>query len=70
MEADETKKECLVQILHFKFARGFKSVRITSLAFSATTRNKTPQNLLPTKIFNYLMCEILYTQNLFTYMVV
>ena len=38
-----------VQILHFRFASGFRAMKPTSQAFTTITQNKTPQNFLPTK---------------------
>ena len=60
-----------MQILYFKFAHRFRAMKPTLVAFSAIARNKTPQNLLPTKFLIILfseMCKILYTQ-FFTHMV-
>ena len=64
MEADETKRQGRMT-RNFRFAHRFRTMKSTSLAFSAITRNKIPLNLLPMKIFNYFVFRNVHTHEIF-----
>ena len=55
MEADETKKQGRRTHSVLQVCTQVQGHEATLLAFSAITQNKTPLNLLPTKIFDYLV---------------